>query len=220
VHNCAHHMSRPAADECPYRRPFPPGFRDCPAYRSTRLVALDSRYRPLRPERTCNHLEVGTRDTLGRFYARCAVGTAEDRRRWADPEREAQVAEAAAVGAAMEQSTAALVDRLWESKGRQLRAMSDGDPAELEAATRELRLHARQALQAIDAVMHQEAERLARLNLPVDTTMEFLTAVVERFVEQRSAEPPSYPDEWVERFPEQAWWLLRPRAAAVPRGGG
>jgi len=43
----------------------------------------DSRQRPLRPERTCGHLEVGAAGQAGRFYARCALGTAADRARWA-----------------------------------------------------------------------------------------------------------------------------------------
>jgi hypothetical protein len=46
------------------------------------MAAQDSRNRPLHPGRTCQHLDVGSAGVPGRFYARCAVGTAEDRERW------------------------------------------------------------------------------------------------------------------------------------------
>ena len=34
-----------------------------------------------RPNWTCAHLDVGSRETVGRFYARCSLGTAADRNR-------------------------------------------------------------------------------------------------------------------------------------------
>ncbi len=200
-------------DECPYPRPFPPGFRDCPAYRSAQLMPFDSRYRPLKPERTCQHLEVGNAAVAGRYYARCAVGTAEDRRRWADPEREALVAEAEALTAAIEERMGGLTAELWAAKARQLAAMEHGGSG-AAAATAELEDASRRYLADIETVLVAEQARLDRLNLPLDTCMELFREVLARWVRQRSAEQPAIPDELVERFPEQAWWLLRPRTPA------
>jgi hypothetical protein len=206
-------MSTRPDDECPYPRPFPPGFRDCPAYRSARLIALDSRYRPLPPSRTCQHLDVGSTATSGRYYARCAVGTAADRARWGGPQRERLLADAEAVTAALERHTGGLSDELWAAKGRQLRAIQADDAVEREQATAELQRIADAMLAGLGEALDAEQERLERLSLPKDTTIAFLRAVIDRFVQQSSAEPVAIPDEWVERFPEQAWWLLRPRAA-------
>jgi hypothetical protein len=212
---CARDMSKRPADECPYPRPFPPGFRDCPAYRSSLLMALDSRYRPLRPERTCQHLEVGTTTVAGRFYARCAVGTAEDRARWADPERERQLAEAEALTAVMEERIGARTRELWAAKARQLQALSaPAERFEAEAATAHLENLARRYMVEVEALLEDEMERLNRLNLPLDTLMQLFREIFARWIPQRTTETPSIPDELVERFPEQAWWLLRPRTPA------
>jgi hypothetical protein len=209
-------MSNRPADECPYPRPFPAGFHDCPAYRSQRLLPLDSRYRPLAPERTCQHLEVGTRTTApGRFYGRCAVGTAEDRKGWADPERERLLAEVEALQEVMEERMGQLTQQLITAKGAQLAAFSTpGQGRGVEAATAEVHRLARAYMVGIEALCEEEAERLQRLNLPLDTLMELFRVVFDRWVTQRSMETPVIPDELVERFPEQAWWLLRPRSPA------
>ena len=47
--------ARPA-DECPYPKPFPPDFVDCPAYQATQMVTLDLSHRPLGSVMTCRHL--------------------------------------------------------------------------------------------------------------------------------------------------------------------
>ena len=68
-------MTPRPADACPHRRPFPPEFYACPSYRA---VAPQ----PETPQgRSCVHLEVGDAPNAGRFYARCALGTAADRER-------------------------------------------------------------------------------------------------------------------------------------------
>src|SRR5918911_1893731 len=70
------------ADACPYRRPFPEDFDDCPTYQGTVFVGLDLQYRPLRPSRTCRFLTVGeVGGTPGTFYGRCALGDAAARQR-------------------------------------------------------------------------------------------------------------------------------------------
>ena len=207
-------MTPRPADACPYPRPFPPGFHECPAYRSARLMPLDSRYRPLKPERTCQHLEVGAATAAGRFYARCAVGTAADRQRWRDPDREQLLAESEALTAVIEERLGTRTEELWVLKARQLQAMEGAGTSSAAEATWELEQATRRFMVDIEAVLRDEADRLDRLNLPLDTCMELFREIFLRWVPQRSAETPTIPDELVERFPEQAWWLLRPRTPA------
>src|SRR5918911_2813246 len=70
-------------DACPYPRPFPEDFDDCPTYQGRLFVGLDLQYRPLRPSRTCRFLTVGDVSSQpGTFYARCALGDADARARW------------------------------------------------------------------------------------------------------------------------------------------
>ncbi len=73
------------ADECPYPKPFPPEFTDCPAYQATQTVTSDLSDRPLGSLITCRHLEGRLMpDTNFRWYGACVVGNAEARVRWSN----------------------------------------------------------------------------------------------------------------------------------------
>jgi hypothetical protein len=178
-------------------------------------MPFDSRYRPLKPERTCQHLEVGQAKAAGRYYARCAVGTAADRARWTDPEREQLVAVAEQLTGIVEERMGARTEQLWAAKARQLSALeSSAGTGNAAAATAELEEVVQRYLVEIEALLTAESALLERLNLPLATCMELFRELLARWVPQRSAENPRIPDELVERFPEQAWWLLRPRTPA------
>src|SRR5713101_9566672 len=70
------------ADECPYPKPFPPGFTDCPAYQATQMVTLDLSHRPLGSVMTCRHLASRLMpNTNYRWYGACVLGDAGARRR-------------------------------------------------------------------------------------------------------------------------------------------
>jgi len=72
------------ADRCPYRRPFSQDFDDCPAYAPATFTTVDSAGLPRGTWLTCAHLLSGSHPReSGRFYPRCALGTAEDRLRFA-----------------------------------------------------------------------------------------------------------------------------------------
>jgi ABC-type transporter Mla MlaB component len=68
---------------CPYPKPFPREFTECPTYQATSFLAADSHDKPLGAWLTCRHLTTGTDSrNRGRFYPRCALGTREQRLRW------------------------------------------------------------------------------------------------------------------------------------------
>jgi len=73
------HDSRPT-DACPFERPFPVDFDECPAFEERRFVGLDLRHEPLEPVRTCEHLTVGKVDN--RHYGRCTLGSFAERLAW------------------------------------------------------------------------------------------------------------------------------------------
>jgi hypothetical protein len=70
-------------DRCPYEKPFPPGFDDCPAFRPVQFQPRNLHEEPLPPVLTCRHLGAGWSSESDSFYPRCALGDAEARRRWA-----------------------------------------------------------------------------------------------------------------------------------------
>jgi hypothetical protein len=77
-------LNYPAAlDRCPYRRPFPANFSECPTYQAVSFIAADSLGQRLGSRLTCRHLASGDYpEQRGRFYPRCTLGTAADRLYW------------------------------------------------------------------------------------------------------------------------------------------
>src|SRR2546427_10618530 len=72
-------------DECPYPKPFPPDFVDCPAYQATQMVTLDLSHRPLGSVMTCRHLEGRLMPARNyRWYAAWVLGDGQARRRWSN----------------------------------------------------------------------------------------------------------------------------------------
>jgi hypothetical protein len=143
------------------------------------------------------------------------VGTAEDRKQWEDPERERLLAEVEALQHALDARTGGLLEEMVAAKGRQLAAMSTpGAGRGATAATAELEQTIGRYMVEVRALLDDEADRLERLHLPRESLLALFDEIFARWVPQRSMETPAIPDEVVERFPEQAWWLLRPRAPA------
>lgn len=75
-------------DRCPYHRPFPNGFSDCPAYRPRRVTTLDLNDQPTGSIWTCSHLTANPiqPEEIG-WYAACAIGRPADRERWSAMQR-------------------------------------------------------------------------------------------------------------------------------------
>ena len=77
-------------DGCPFPRPFDWHFATCPAFMPRLHLPRDIRGRDLPAHWTCAHLSAGRQDTGG-FYARCNLGTAAERARWASGMLESQL---------------------------------------------------------------------------------------------------------------------------------
>jgi DNA-binding CsgD family transcriptional regulator len=121
------------ADRCPYHRPFPDGFGDCPAYRAMRVASLDFAGRFTGSFWTCQHLEARVEpETEGGWYAGCAIGHGVDRERWAaEVAGPSRLQAMNRLAAEMLRLTAPLVESLLELKRRQRRALErdqDGAP--------------------------------------------------------------------------------------------
>jgi hypothetical protein len=73
------------ADECPFRRPFPQGFDQCPTFRPQPFTPLDMSGRPLAPMLTCGQLVTRSlaNGKVG-WYAACRIGDETARRKLAE----------------------------------------------------------------------------------------------------------------------------------------
>ncbi len=76
-------MARLPADACPYPRPFPETFVECPLYDRMRYVPADSQENPLSPIWMCGHLvtRIFTKDAVEHHYGACKLGGRGARRR-------------------------------------------------------------------------------------------------------------------------------------------
>jgi len=70
-------------DACPWPRPFPPGFDQCPAYLQTHFIPIDISNGPLPPVLSCHHLVTrALAHRKGGWYAACEIGDELARRQW------------------------------------------------------------------------------------------------------------------------------------------
>src|SRR4029077_13527643 len=182
---CGGMPARPR-EECPYHKPFPDGFRDCPAYQPAQYVPLDMHYRVLLPVWTCGHLEVRTiPSSHHRHYARCRVGDAVARA--AHVER-LQSERLAVLRTLQEQLAAAIgevASEMWTAKGRQLQAGQESDVR--STATGQLRQVGARLMVFVEAFLEEHAEELDRLGLPMEACRRLVEDLVEDWIEQPDA---------------------------------
>jgi DNA-binding CsgD family transcriptional regulator len=204
------HM-RPA-DECPYPKPFPPDFRECPAFQATQMVTLDLSHRPLGSVITCRHLESRLiPSTNYRWYGACALGDPEARRRWTN-----------AVGIERLHDISTLrqeVSALSMPYVQQLLDLKNGPLGDNRLA------HARQIQGAVDelmtkmtALLRERKPVLDKLHLPLDACVRLLGIAIERFVQEGMSEAEwEVPDEVLALFPDDVRAYFRPRQATASR---
>lgn len=196
------------ADECPYPKPFPADFTECPAYQATQLVTLDLSQRPLGSVITCRHLESRLmRGTNYRWYGACVLGDAEDRRRWTN-----------AVGvdrlhgiSALRQEVSALstpyVQQLLDLKNRPV-----GDNP--LAHTRQVQAVVDGYMTKVTALLRERKAVLDQLHLPLEACVRLLGIAIDRLMQQGTADAEwELPDEVVTLFPDDVQPYFRPRQA-------
>ena len=201
-------------DACPFRRPFPDDFDDCPAYGPSQYTGLDLKYRPLPPVWTCSHLDIERRPGRERgYYGRCTLGSAENRLRWVEEVNAARLERLRSLNRELAAVLEGAAREFWGMKGRQLQALRGGeDPTE---STRALEMAAGRLQEVADRFLEDRADELEAVHLPLDVTRDVIRAALDAMLTQETTETRfRITDEMLERFPAEVRALLRPRPAA------
>jgi hypothetical protein len=205
-------MAPRQADACPYVRPFPDGFGECPAYRRSSYLAMDMEYRPLATVNTCAHLEPRS---LGRreagFYPACLVGDAAARAAWAARMRSERLARIRELARVVGEATRDASREMWEAKADQLRAIGAGRSG--RGQTRRVRQAAARYEAQARRVLARRARDLEELGIDQAAVAELFREAVFEWA-QRTTSFESYrpSPEVLERFPEDVRAFLSPNA--------
>ena len=201
-----HHM-RPA-DECPYPKPFPPDFTDCPAYQATQMVTLDLSHRPLGSVMTCRHLESRLMpNTNYRWYGACVLGDAEARRRWSNALGADRLHDISALRQEVSALSMPYIQRLLELKN----APVGDNPL---AHTRQLQFVVDDFMTKMTYLLRERKAVLDQLHLPLEACIRLLAIAIERFVQQGLSEAEwVVPDEVLTLFPDDVRAYFRPGQA-------
>jgi DNA-binding CsgD family transcriptional regulator len=196
------------AEECPYPKPFPPDFIDCPAYQATQMITLDLSHRPLASVTTCRHLEGRLVPTTNyRWFGACVLGDAEARRRWSNAigvDRLHDISE-------LRQEVSALslpyIQRL-----NQLKNAPIGDNP--LAHTRQVQFVVDDFMTKMTLLLRERKSVLDELHLPLDACLRLLGIAIDRFVQQGLSESEwEVPDEVLLLFPDDVRAYFRPGRA-------
>ena len=199
-------------DACPYPKPFPRDFDDCPAFQPRPFMAIDMRYQPLPPSWTCRHLQVARRQEAPHgYYSVCAIGDATARGRWAR-ERAARVMAATAVWSQVLPVVQRQLAELWVAKAEQLKAMRmQQDP---EAWTREMERLVDGFRPEIRRLLEEQSRLLGSAAISIDACIVYMEALWSHAISQVSTEDSwEVPQDVVDLFPEELHPLLRNRPA-------
>jgi DNA-binding CsgD family transcriptional regulator len=195
-------------DECPYPKPFPPEFTDCPAYQPTQMVTLDLSHRPLGSIMSCGHLEGRLMpNTNYRWYGACVLGTAEARRRWSKAVGIDRLHDINALRQEVSTLSLPYFRRLLDLK----KAPVDDNPL---AHTRQLQFVADDFITKMTGLLRQRKAVLDQLHLPLEACIRLLGIAIDRFVQQGLPESEwEVPDEVLTLFPDDVRAYFRPRRA-------
>ena len=201
------HHTRPA-DECPYPKPFPPDFTDCPAYQATQMVTLDLSHRPLGSVMTCRHLESRLMpNTNYRWYGACVLGDAEARRRWSNALGADRLHDISALRQEVSALSMPYVQRLLELKN----APVGDNPL---AHTRQLQFVVDDFMTKMTYLLRERKAVLDELHLPLEACIRLLAIAIDRFVQQGLNEAEwVVPDEVLVLFPDDVRAYFRPGQA-------
>lgn len=208
------------ADDCPYLKPFPPGFDACPAFTPQTYVAFDLHYRPTPAVSSCSHLAIGEMPgRLGAFYPRCALGTRAQRLAWVRQLSADRLAGLRALSAEYRAWSLSRIGPLWDLKGRMLAARHGGDAAGARQAANELEAGLEELVRGGEEFVDARRARCESLGLPAAAVKELIRLAIQDWA-WSSTMTSGYqvPDELLERFPEPVrLFLTSGRAVQVPR---
>lgn len=207
------------ADECPYPKPFPADFADCPAYQATQMVTLDISHRPLGSVMTCRHLEGRLMpNTNHRWYGACVLGDAEARRRWSNAVGVDRLHDISTLRQEVSGLSIPYIQRLIELKGTPVRDNPLAHARQLQGVVDEF-------MTRMTALLRERKPVLDDLHLPLEACIRLLGIAVDRFVRLGLTEAEwEVPDEVLILFPDDVRAYFRPRqatdrSAAASRGG-
>jgi hypothetical protein len=194
-------------DECPYSKPFPPDFNDCPAYQATQMVTVDLSHRPLGSVITCRHLESRLMpNTNYRWYGACVLGDAEARRRWSNAVGIDRLRDISTLRQELSAVSVPHVQKLLDLKSAPI-----GDPL---AHTRQLQAVVDDFMTTVTALLRERQAVLDRLHLPLEACVRLLAMAIDRVVQQGMTETEwEVPDEVLTLFPVDIRAYFRPRSA-------
>jgi hypothetical protein len=195
------------AEECPYAKPFPPDFIECPAYQATQTVTVDLSHRPLGSVITCRHLESRLMPSTNyRWYGACVLGDAEARRRWSN-----------AIGADRLHDISTLrqeVSALSVPYVQELLDLKNAPIVDPLAHTRQLQGVVEDFMAKVTALLRERQAVLDRLHLPLEACVRLLAMAMDRVVQQGVTETEwEVPDEVLALFPVDIRAYFRPRTA-------
>lgn len=205
-------QGRPA-DACPYRRPFPADFHDCPAYHPAWFIPLTTGYDSMSPVWTCSNLAASpVPAAAARFYGRCRIGDAAAREAWADTVHAQRLAALRRLSVELSRETTALTGELMAAKGAQLQARDDA--AERARAGERLEALAARWLGELDAFLRRNGAALRNLDFPPEAIRALCVDLVDAWIGQDHSGPPEISDDALRLFPEDVRVLLRPEATS------
>jgi hypothetical protein len=170
-------------------------------------------YQPLEPVMTCRHLETRALPQRYRWYAACSLGNAQARQEWVAEVGLPRLQQIRDVQRQLGLAIAPYSARLWDLKGRQLRAMRDGQ--DMEASTAELRQLADQMNAELDAFLGERRKAFDEIDMPIDAARQLIRIAIDRFIDTQFAAEISFevPDDVLQRFPQAVRTFFRPAAS-------
>ena len=172
--------TRPA-DACPYARPFPAGFRECPAYQGQDFLPMTSFGEALTMSRSCAHLRSGEQDR-GRFYGRCTIGTAEDRLRLVEATDRTRLERLRNLRHELRNSVTPQVHRLLELNGRRTASLRRVEPGADRRFEAELSDVCDELAAAVDAYSMAHGDAFSELGMKPRDATEMVRHLALRYI--------------------------------------
>jgi DNA-binding CsgD family transcriptional regulator len=192
------------ADECPYPKPFPAHFAECPAYEARQVATLNKKSRLAETIWTCHHLERRLiSNTEHRWYGACAIGDAVARERWSVRAGRDRVSTLNLLLHELAPVSKTFAHHLWQLKGDHNRALAGKrDP---RPAVQRMETLADRFVRDIETFLNRRRRLLVQNQLVIDECLNLARRLIDEVLE------PGSPADWdnrfdaLVRFPEDVW---------------